>query len=110
MNFSTGTAILVRSVTNDGECAVKKGRHRRYEEARALKRGADLDIVDLFTDLESEHSSAESAAPDTDTTDSGATESAAAESNGIEPADATVDEDDESDEHAELVQDESEAL
>jgi hypothetical protein len=30
---------------------VKKGRHRRYEEARALKRGPDLDIEDLFTDL-----------------------------------------------------------
>jgi len=30
---------------------VKKGRHRRYEEARALKRGPDLDIDALFTDL-----------------------------------------------------------
>ena len=30
---------------------MKKGRHRRYEEARALKRGPDLDIEDLFTDL-----------------------------------------------------------
>jgi len=33
---------------------VKKGRHRRYEEARALKRGPDLDIEALFTDLEGE--------------------------------------------------------
>ena len=33
------------------ESAVKKGRHRRYEEARALKRGPDLDIDALFTDL-----------------------------------------------------------
>lgn len=30
---------------------MKKGRHRRYEEARALKRGPDLDIDALFTDL-----------------------------------------------------------
>lgn len=30
---------------------MKKGRHRRYEEARALKRGPDLDINALFTDL-----------------------------------------------------------
>jgi len=33
---------------------VKKGRHRRYEEARALKRGPDLDIEAIFTDLESD--------------------------------------------------------
>lgn len=33
---------------------MKKGRHRRYEEARALKRGPDLDIDALFTDLEGE--------------------------------------------------------
>ncbi|MFM7064991.1 MAG: hypothetical protein ACKO04_16125 [Actinomycetes bacterium] len=30
---------------------MKKGRHRRYEEARALKRGPDLDIDALFTEL-----------------------------------------------------------
>ena len=30
---------------------MKKGRHRRYEEARNLKRGPDLDIEALFTDL-----------------------------------------------------------
>ncbi|CAN5629797.1 hypothetical protein BH10ACT3_BH10ACT3_14650 [soil metagenome] len=35
---------------------MKKGRHRRYEEARALKRGPDLDIEALFTDLEGEPS------------------------------------------------------
>jgi hypothetical protein len=35
----------------DGESTVKKGRHRRYEEARNLKRGPDLDIEALFTDL-----------------------------------------------------------
>ncbi len=33
---------------------MKKGRHRRYEEARNLKRGPDLDIEALFTDLETE--------------------------------------------------------
>jgi len=37
---------------------VKKGRHRRYEEARNLKRGPDLDIEALFTDLEGEPPSA----------------------------------------------------
>lgn len=31
---------------------MKKGRHRRYEEARALKRGGDLDIDAIFTDLD----------------------------------------------------------
>ncbi len=30
---------------------MQKGRHRRYEEARYLKRGPDLDIEALFTDL-----------------------------------------------------------
>jgi len=35
---------------------VKKGRHRRYEEARNLKRGPELDIEALFTDLESSSS------------------------------------------------------
>lgn len=33
---------------------MKKGRHRRYEEARALKRGSDLDIESIFSDLASE--------------------------------------------------------
>ena len=27
---------------------VKKGRHRRFEEARALKRGPDIDIENIF--------------------------------------------------------------
>lgn len=30
---------------------MKKGRHRRYEEARNLKRGPDLDIEAIFNDL-----------------------------------------------------------
>ena len=31
---------------------MKKGRHRRYEEARALKRNQDLDIDQIFDSLE----------------------------------------------------------
>jgi hypothetical protein len=33
---------------------VKKGRHRRFEEARALKRSSDLDLTAIFdpADLE----------------------------------------------------------
>lgn len=37
--------------SDDGSRIVKKGRHRRYEEARAMKRGPDLDIEALLTDL-----------------------------------------------------------
>ncbi|MFV0316992.1 MAG: hypothetical protein ACK5O2_08535 [Microthrixaceae bacterium] len=33
---------------------MKKGRHRRYEEARALKRGSDLDIEGILSDLSGE--------------------------------------------------------
>jgi hypothetical protein len=29
---------------------VKKGRHRRFEEARALKRGPDIDIESILDD------------------------------------------------------------
>jgi hypothetical protein len=43
---------------------VKKGRHRRYEEARNLKRGPDLDIEALFTDLEGEPSAVAAAVDD----------------------------------------------
>lgn len=43
------TGALAQS--NDGSRIVKKGRHRRYEEARAMKRGPDLDIEALLTDL-----------------------------------------------------------
>ena len=35
-----------------GVVEVKKGRHRRYEEARALKRNQDLDIDEIFDSLE----------------------------------------------------------
>ena len=31
---------------------MKKGRHRRYEEARALKRNQELDIDEIFNSLE----------------------------------------------------------
>lgn len=43
---------------------MKKGRHRRYEEARNLKRGPDLDIEALFTELEGEPSSVAAAVQD----------------------------------------------
>lgn len=33
---------------------VKKGRHRRYEEARALKRNQDLDINEIFDSLDTD--------------------------------------------------------
>jgi hypothetical protein len=33
---------------------VKKGRHRRFEEARALKRSNDLDISEIFAPAETE--------------------------------------------------------
>lgn len=34
----------VERIVSDWETSVKKGRHRRFEEARALKRGPDIDI------------------------------------------------------------------
>lgn len=48
---------------------MKKGRHRRYEEARNLKRGPDLDIEALFTDLEGEPQIAAAVVEDTDRDD-----------------------------------------
>ncbi|HJP16322.1 MAG TPA: hypothetical protein QF762_05075 [Acidimicrobiales bacterium] len=33
---------------------MKKGRHRRFEEARALKRSEDLDIDSIFESLSTE--------------------------------------------------------
>ena len=50
---------------------MKKGRHRRYEEARAMKRGSDLDIESLFSDLESDRGTYEGdqAEPDDDEDD-----------------------------------------
>lgn len=47
---------------------MKKGRHRRFEEARALKRSSDFDIEDLFETLQSErvHSDDDTAEVDDD--------------------------------------------
>jgi hypothetical protein len=45
---------------------VKKGRHRRFEEARALKRSNDLDISDIFAPAESEPCAECGAEPGTD--------------------------------------------
>lgn len=47
---------------------MKKGRHRRYEEARALKRGSDLDIEGIFNELSGE-SGANSGNSDDDAVD-----------------------------------------
>jgi hypothetical protein len=71
VNRSSPCATLHLSCINDGECAVKKGRHRRYEEARAMKRGSDLDIESLFSDLESDRGTYEGdqAEPDDDEDD-----------------------------------------
>ena len=33
---------------------MKKGRHRRFEEARALKRSGDLDLDSIFESLSSD--------------------------------------------------------
>ena len=46
------------------ERSVKKGRHRRYEEARALKRGPDLDIESILDDLSSDGPARSSGDPD----------------------------------------------
>jgi len=40
--------VVGRPTTDQGEDAVKKGRHRRFEEARALKRNQDLDLETIF--------------------------------------------------------------
>jgi hypothetical protein len=57
-------ATLSGPDVDDGESAVKKGRHRRYEEARNLKRGPDLDIEALFTDLGGEPATVAAAVED----------------------------------------------
>jgi hypothetical protein len=43
--------VLGRTTADPGEGAVKKGRHRRFEEARALKRNQDLDLESIFDSL-----------------------------------------------------------
>ena len=39
---------------------MKKGRHRRFEEARALKRSQDIDIEGLFESLQAERPESDS--------------------------------------------------
>jgi len=36
--------------------SVKKGRHRRFEEARALKRGPDIDIENILEEADDDES------------------------------------------------------
>ncbi|MBU6215807.1 MAG: hypothetical protein KGR17_04305 [Acidobacteria bacterium] len=55
---------LIGSAVDDRECTVKKGRHRRYEEARALKRGPDLDIEGILDDLSSDRDDRPGGDPD----------------------------------------------
>lgn len=38
---------------------MKKGRHRRFEEARALKRSRDVDLDDLFETISEENQQGE---------------------------------------------------
>jgi hypothetical protein len=48
---------------------VKKGRHRRFEEARALKRASDINIEELFESLQSERADSEADRPEWDDDD-----------------------------------------
>ncbi len=45
---------------------MKKGRHRRYEEARALKQNQDLDLDSIFDSLEIGDREADGDSPDFD--------------------------------------------
>ena len=45
---------------------MKKGRHRRYEEARALKQNQDLDLDSIFDSLEIGDREADGDSPDTE--------------------------------------------
>ena len=45
---------------------MKKGRHRRYEEARALKQNQDLDLDSIFDSLEIGDQEADGDSPDFD--------------------------------------------
>jgi len=42
---------------------VKKGRHRRYEEARALKQNEDLDLDSIFESLNVDEPNVEGESP-----------------------------------------------
>ena len=63
-----------------GRRSVKKGRHRRFEEARAMKRSQDVDLDALFDSLR--------------TDESGGTSLADAEADSSGGADAGEDDDD----------------
>ncbi len=52
--------MVGRPTTDQGEDAVKKGRHRRFEEARALKRNQDLDLETIFESLSTDEATAAS--------------------------------------------------
>lgn len=45
---------------------MKKGRHRRFEEARALKRSSDINIEDLFESLQAERTDGDAERPEWD--------------------------------------------
>lgn len=45
---------------------MKKGRHRRFEEARALKRSSDLDLTAIFDSADAEPCPECGAEPGTD--------------------------------------------
>jgi len=45
---------------------VKKGRHRRYEEARALKQNQDLDLDAIFDSLDVVEASGDNDSPELD--------------------------------------------
>ena len=51
--------VLGLTTIDLGEGAVKKGRHRRFEEARALKRNQDLDLESIFDSLSTDSGSPE---------------------------------------------------
>ena len=53
-------------VGSPGGIGVKKGRHRRFEEARALKRSYDVDLEDLFQDIVGDDDADESHKPEHD--------------------------------------------
>jgi hypothetical protein len=44
----------IHELVHDGEMPVKKGRHRRFEEARAMKRSHDVDLDQLLDSLHTE--------------------------------------------------------
>lgn len=43
---------------------MKKGRHRRFEEARALKRSTDINIEDIFESLQTDRAESDEVPPE----------------------------------------------